>query len=792
MSNKNYQVTITVTGQDKASGPLGNVKNALGGIGTIAGGILTAGVLTAIGREIMDIGRQALDSYASYERLGMALQSLVAREMVNAGSAADLASAMDMSSEKAKELQGWITKLAIQSPFQQEDIANSFRLAMAYGFTTDESKRLTSAMVGFAAGSGASSDTMNRIALALGQIKAKGKLAGGELLQLTEAGLPVRDILAKAFGVTTQELVKMQEDGLIPADKAIEAITASLEKDFGGSAKRQAGTFSGLVSSLQDIKTVGLRTFFEGTFKAIQPYVSKFVDTLSSPEFMDKLSKLGQQLGDFINGAVGGFQLMRARFELFSRSPEFQLISEAFKKVFEVLTSPRVLSNAQRIFDGIGAFLENLGAKVIPFALSMIEKIGNWFKENGPLINAYVQAIADRFNKYFLPALLLVWNVAAPILEGLLDLILGIVKFTMKVFTGDWKGAWKTFVDILKNAGKAVGKALMALFDGIAKMMGSSMDEIGGVWSDNWNQLKEIASKVLNLIKNEVKTTLKNIGNESKGALETIRTDWQNAWSLVQSVATNVWNAIVSLISERINAVLSAVSNTLSSIRATWEAGWNAVRNFVSGVWSAIVSTVSSWANQIVSYVSTSINNVRAVWENGWNAVKNFVSTAWSNIVSTVINRAGEIYAKIVDLVNDIKSSFSIDNFVQIGKNIVDGVKMGITSMWTSFTTWFKGKIQAMIDAALSVLGINSPSKVFAGIGMGIMEGLAKGITNFASLPQLALDNVLGDFSGGGLIGAGGNVSNQTDQSQKYYAPIYVTVQSEGDMNSLLRQLKTR
>lgn len=793
MSNKNYQVTITVTGQDRASGPLGGVQNALGGIGKIAGGILTAGVLTAIGRQIVDIGRQALDSYANYERLGMALQSLVAREMVNSGAAKDLASAMDISSEKAKELQGWITKLAIQSPFQQEDIANSFRLAMAYGFTTDEAKRMTTAMVDFAAGSGASSDSMNRIALALGQMKAKGKVAGQELLQLTEAGLPVRDILAKAFGVTTERLVEMQEKGLLPADKAIEAITASLEKDFGGAAKRQAGTFSGLISSLEDIKTVGLRTFFEGTFKAIQPYVSKFVDTLSSPEFMARLSQLGQNLGDFINKAVGGFQLMRARMELFMQSPIFQTISEAFQKIFKVLTQPKVLNGASRIFEGIKGFLQDLGAKVIPFALSMIEKIGNWFEENGPLIALYVQTIADRFNNYFLPALLLVWDVAAPLLEGLLDLILGIVKFTMKVFTGDWKGAWNTFVKILQNAGKAVWKALTNLFGGIAKMMGTSGDEIKKIWSDNWNQLKQILKKVWDLMVSAVKESAADLGAKIGKAINEIRADWQNGWNLIRSVLSNVWNAMVSLVAAQIAAVLSSVTNTLANIRLTWENGWNAIKNFVASVWSAIVSTVSSWAGKIAGYVSSAITSVRTIWESGWNTVKNFVASAWSTIVGTIVSRANEIVTKVTSLVTEIKNGFSISNFISIGQNIVNGIKSGVTSMWNSFVAWFQSKIQGMIDTALSVLGINSPSRVFANIGIGIMEGLAKGITKSMNLPQLALDNVLGSFSGGGLIGAGNSYStNQTDQSQKYYAPVTVVVPAGGDVNAILRQLQTR
>jgi phage tail tape-measure protein len=88
-------------------------------------------------------------------------------------------------------------------------------------------------------------------------------------MQLTGAGVPVREILAKSFNITTAELQTMISKGLVPADKAIEAIVSSLEEDFGGAAKRQAGTFSGLISSLSDIKEVGLREFFTGTFQAV-------------------------------------------------------------------------------------------------------------------------------------------------------------------------------------------------------------------------------------------------------------------------------------------------------------------------------------------------------------------------------------------------------------------------------------------------------------------------------------------------------------------------------------------
>lgn len=293
-----YRISIIVSGQDQgASAMLGNVQNSLGGLGKIAGGVLAGNLLTQVANGIASLGREALDSYAGFERLGMSLQSLSARELLSTGVAKSMDEAMNMAAGSAASLQKWVQKVAIESPFNQDDVAQAYRLSMAYGFTTKESQRLTQAMIDFSAGSGASGASMQMIALALGQIKAKGKLAGQEVLQLTNAGLNVRDILAKAFGKSTEEIVKMQEEGLIPADKAIQAIVKSLETDFGGAAKRQSQTFSGLISSLEDIKKVGLREFFASTFESIKPYLIEFVDLLSSEKSMQSLRTLGSTFG---------------------------------------------------------------------------------------------------------------------------------------------------------------------------------------------------------------------------------------------------------------------------------------------------------------------------------------------------------------------------------------------------------------------------------------------------------------------------------------------------------------
>lgn len=293
-------IVIVVRAEDNFSGVLGNFGSIITGVESairLAGDAL---------RFFGDMALEGLDAISSYERLGLALETLVAKELLATGEFENMTDALAQATPQAQILLDQLQEIAIKSPFTLEGVANAFRMAQAYGFTADEAMRLTQAMIDFAAGTGASEQTMSQIALALGQIEAKGKLAGQEVLQLVNAGLPVTQILADAFGKTTAEIEKMRSDGLIPAQDAIEAITVYLETNFAGAAERQATSWAGLMGTFADIKQMGLREFFGGMFDVLQPLavtLSEFLQT----EGLQKLGEWGTKLGEFTEKFVSLF-----------------------------------------------------------------------------------------------------------------------------------------------------------------------------------------------------------------------------------------------------------------------------------------------------------------------------------------------------------------------------------------------------------------------------------------------------------------------------------------------------
>jgi hypothetical protein len=64
---------------------------------------------------------------------------------------------------------------------------------------------------------------------------------------------------------------------------------------------------------------------------------------------------------------------------------------------------------------------------------------------------------------------------------------------------------------------------------------------------------------------------------------------------------------------------------------------------------------------------------------------------------------------------------------VDVGKNIVDGIKSGIKNAWNNLKEWFSGLFDDLIGIAKKILGIKSPSRVFKKIGGFTAEGFGLG-----------------------------------------------------------------
>ena len=98
-----------------------------------------------------------------------------------------------------------------------------------------------------------------------------------------------------------------------------------------------------------------------------------------------------------------------------------------------------------------------------------------------------------------------------------------------------------------------------------------------------------------------------------------------------------------------------------------------------------------------------------------------------------LLNALPKLAEGALKLVLAIGDTIVHTDWLQVGKNIVDGLWDGLKRSWGSLQEWFNNAVNGLVDGIKGWLGIHSPSKVFAGIGdfmaLGLGEGFTKSMT---------------------------------------------------------------
>lgn len=206
-----------------------------------------------------------------------------------------------------------------RTDFTAEQIEKSQTRLMAQGFRDKELYATLFAASDLAAMMpGNKNETLDRITMALSQIKSKGRLQGEELTQqLAEAGLNttlVKQQLMGAYGLkSTQEVDKLMSKGGVSADVALPAIQRAILAQLGTArAGEYAAGSSGSVQSLISNREEAVKNLLK-SFDADQnlPAMDRYKAALKEQgRLFDINSKTGRQLSlvmqDLANTALDG------------------------------------------------------------------------------------------------------------------------------------------------------------------------------------------------------------------------------------------------------------------------------------------------------------------------------------------------------------------------------------------------------------------------------------------------------------------------------------------------------
>jgi TP901 family phage tail tape measure protein len=191
------------------------------------------------------------------------------------------------------------------------------------------------------------------------------------------------------------------------------------------------------------------------------------------------------------------------------------------------------------------------------------------------------------------------------------------------------------------------------------------------------------------------------------------------AWDWVRAEAIRIWGMIEGFFKKWWPVILVIMTGGVALIPILLIKYWHQISADVSDAWNAIISFFTGIPGKIIDALSSLGSMLAGAATTAWNAFSSAVVSAWEAEVSFFTGLPG----KILDALGD-----AAQWLLKSGGDLVQGLVNGISAAWSKVWDFIKGKLTGLVGQVMSFFGISSPSKMFHGFGVNLMEGLAMGI----------------------------------------------------------------
>ncbi|PEP96787.1 tail length tape measure protein [Bacillus wiedmannii] len=270
-------------------------------------------------------------------------------------------------------------------------------------------------------------------------------------------------------------------------------------------------------------------------------------------------------------------------------------------------TITTVVNTVSSIKQAISEFLSEIWS----FMTAIGTQIAQFWLENGSQIKQAFSdcwSVASEIIKAVMPIIVAVFQFAWPIIkeivigtleairdfiQGILKVILGIVKVFSSLFTGDWAGVWEGVKEIWFGSLEAIWGYLQLWGVGrVLKWVGKFGDDIGRLFGKFWGDIKKIWNDAL-----------ADLYVFFGSKLETITRLAQSWGGMFKNFFVGIWDAIIGGIQSKMNSVVSTIGWVLGQ-------AVNTVQRFVGYFFTIGQQIISGMINGIYSYANKLIDQV--------------------------------------------------------------------------------------------------------------------------------------------------------------------------------------
>lgn len=470
----------------------------------------------------------------------------------------------------------------------------------------------------------------------INKVLASNRLGMEEVNQLQDAGLPILQMLADQYGVTTDEMRKMVSEGKVGSEQFLKAIEANI----GGAAKEMGGSFSGMRANMM----AAFGRLGEAVIGPLMPVIQEFMGLVT--EAANELKPLAAELG----GALA-------------------------------------------------PVLKEVLAAVLPLAKTLATTLLTALKDLVPAIG--------------------------PLVTALLPVLVGIINALVPIITQ----AAGIIADLATQFGPILGAALEALLPLVMQVVDQVFPMLVDILGEIIPVLTEVASILLPVLVDVVSALLPALMPLIPAFLQIVKAILPLLTPLATLISALlpplldlVLKIVQPIIDLAVKGLLFLADIITKYVVPALTAWWGFLGKAVGKV-AEFVGQVVDWFNDMRTKVIDAVGRIGpSVVENAkkivggiWDGIK----TAWVNVSEWFSNLPSVVKGWLSGAANWLREA---------GENLISGLWGGMSSM----LSWVKDKISGFVGEVTgffkNLLGIKSPSTVFAEFGKDIVRGLTKGM----------------------------------------------------------------
>lgn len=299
-------------------------------------------------------------------------------------------------------------------------------------------------------------------------------------------------------------------------------------------------------------------------------------------------------------------------------------------------------------------------------------------------------------------------------------------------FTSGLVEAGDDFDKISEVIGNTVGGLVDMIMENLPRIIQVGMDIVMAIVSSIASNLPTVVDCASSIVMTLLQGLIEALPAITEGALQLVLTLVQGiidnlpaiieaAIQMIVTLALGIAEALPELIPSIAQAILLIVQVLLENMDKILEAAFAIIKGLAEGLLNALPELIAAMPQIITSIINFITNNLPAIISMGIQLTIQLAAGLIKAIPQLVASLPQIISALVLGLGKAVGAVF------EIGKNIVTGLWDGIKSMGSWISEKVSGFFSGIVDGAKSLLGIHSPSTVFAGIGENMGAGIGIG-----------------------------------------------------------------